>query len=165
MVGTGHGQVTSSRTLAESLLSCWKRWCKRVERTSIGVRGRYWPGSRGSIGHALEGELIGIEEKDGMHRVFFADVQLGFLDDERPELGLVRPPVTCKRRTCSATTRSCCFAQTHNPRNNGVTLPVSSRLAPACSCDPSPIVRAQALRSPAGTLLNKVLAQRNVLVV
>jgi hypothetical protein len=46
----------------------------------------------------VTGESIGIEEKDGMHHVFFADVRLGFLDDERPELGLIRPPVTCWAR-------------------------------------------------------------------
>lgn len=51
-----------------------------------------------TIGHALEGESSGIEERDGMHHVFFADVRLGFLDKERPELGLVRPPVICWAR-------------------------------------------------------------------
>gem|GEM_PF-4239669 len=57
-----------------------------------------WRSALVTIGHALEGESIGIEERDGMHHVFFADVRLGFLDDERPELGLVRPPVTCWAR-------------------------------------------------------------------
>jgi hypothetical protein len=50
------------------------------------------------ISRALEGELIGFEQGDGMHQVFFADVRLGFIDDERPELGLIRPPVTCWAR-------------------------------------------------------------------
>jgi transposase InsO family protein len=57
-----------------------------------------WKSALVTIGQALEGESIGIEERDGMHHVFFADVRLGFLDDERPELGLVRPPVTCWAR-------------------------------------------------------------------
>jgi hypothetical protein len=51
-----------------------------------------------TISHALEGEWIGIQPGDGLHRVFFADVDLGFLDDERPDLGLIRPPVTCWAR-------------------------------------------------------------------
>lgn len=57
-----------------------------------------WKSALVTIGHALEGEWIGIEERDGMHHVFFADVRLGFLDNERPELGLVRPPVICWAR-------------------------------------------------------------------
>jgi putative transposase len=57
-----------------------------------------WKSALVTIGHALEGESIGIEESDGMHHVFFADVRLGFLDDERPELGLIRPPVVCWAR-------------------------------------------------------------------
>lgn len=51
-----------------------------------------------TINHALEGELIGIEPGDGMRRVYFSDVSLGFLDDEQPELGLMSPPVTCWAR-------------------------------------------------------------------
>lgn len=42
--------------------------------------------------------MIGIEERDGLHNVFFADVRLGFIDDERPELGLIRPPAVCWAR-------------------------------------------------------------------
>jgi transposase InsO family protein len=57
-----------------------------------------WKSAMVTIGHALEGESIGIEGGDGMHHVFFGDVRLGFLDDERPELGLIRPPVTCWAR-------------------------------------------------------------------
>ena len=57
-----------------------------------------WKGALVTIGHTLEGESIGIELGDGMHHVFFGDVRLGFLDDERPELGLIRPPVTCWAR-------------------------------------------------------------------
>ena len=68
-----------------------------VRRVAASGRIR-WKSALVTIGHALEGESIGIEERDGMHHVYFADVHLGFLDDERPELGLVRPPVTCWAR-------------------------------------------------------------------
>jgi hypothetical protein len=51
-----------------------------------------------TIGHALEGEWVGIERGDGLHNVYFSDVRLGFIDDERPELGLIRPPVECWAR-------------------------------------------------------------------
>lgn len=57
-----------------------------------------WKSAMVTIGHALEGEFIAVEPGDGVHHVFFADVRLGFLDDERPELGLIRPPVTCWAR-------------------------------------------------------------------
>lgn len=57
-----------------------------------------WRSAMVTIGHALEGELIGIEPGDGLHHVFFSDVPLGFLDDLRPDLGLIRPPVTCWAR-------------------------------------------------------------------
>jgi transposase InsO family protein len=57
-----------------------------------------WKTALVTIGHALEGELIGIEPGDGIHNVFFADVRLGFIDDVRPDLGLIRPPVTCWAR-------------------------------------------------------------------
>ncbi len=57
-----------------------------------------WSSEMITIGHALEGEWIGIEPGNGLHHVFFADVRLGFLDDERPELGLIRPPTTCWAR-------------------------------------------------------------------
>ncbi len=50
------------------------------------------------ISKALAGETIGIEAGDGFHHVFFSDIRLGFIDDERPELGLIRPPVTCWAR-------------------------------------------------------------------
>ena len=68
-----------------------------VRRVAASGRIR-WKSALVTIGHALEGESIGIELGDGMHHVFFGDVRLGFLDDERPELGLVRPPVTCWAR-------------------------------------------------------------------
>jgi len=68
-----------------------------VRRVAASGRIR-WKSALVTIGHALEGEPIGIQEQDGMHHVFFADVRLGFLDDERPELGLIRPPVTCWAR-------------------------------------------------------------------
>jgi hypothetical protein len=57
-----------------------------------------WKSALVTIGNALEGELIGIKPSEGIHNVFFADVRLGFLDDQRPELGLIRPPVTCWAR-------------------------------------------------------------------
>jgi putative transposase len=57
-----------------------------------------WRGAMVTINHALEGEWIGIEPADGAHNVFFGHVSLGFIDDERPELGLIRPPVTCWAR-------------------------------------------------------------------
>lgn len=53
-----------------------------------------WNGSHVTINHALEGEWIGIERRDGVHQVYFADLSLGFIDDEKPQLGLIRPPVT-----------------------------------------------------------------------
>lgn len=53
-----------------------------------------WRGGLVSISHALEGEWVGIESQDALHQVFFKDVHLGFLDDERPRLGLIRPPNT-----------------------------------------------------------------------
>jgi putative transposase len=57
-----------------------------------------WHTAMVTINHALEGEWIGIEPADGLHNVFFGNVSLGFIDDERPELGLIRPPVTCWAR-------------------------------------------------------------------
>jgi putative transposase len=57
-----------------------------------------WKSAMVTIGHALEGESIGIEPGDGLHHVFFSDVRLGFIDDARPDLGLIRPPVTCWAR-------------------------------------------------------------------
>ena len=69
-----------------------------VRRVAASGRIR-WKSSLVTIGHALEGESIGIEDRgDGLHHVYFADVHLGFLDDQKPELGLVRPPVTCWAR-------------------------------------------------------------------
>jgi transposase InsO family protein len=66
---------------------------------TVAANGRIrWKSALVTIGHALEGEPIGIQKMDGMHQVFFADIHLGFLDDERPELGLIRPPVTCWAR-------------------------------------------------------------------
>jgi len=76
-----------SSTELTSPFASWRRVAEFAGRSALVT-----------IGHALEDESIGIEEKDGMHHVFFADVRLGFLDDERPELGLARPPVTCWAR-------------------------------------------------------------------
>lgn len=65
----------------------------------IAASGRIrWKSALVTIGHALEGEWIGIEPGDSMHHVFFSDIRLGFIDDERPDLGLIRPPVTCWAR-------------------------------------------------------------------
>jgi len=69
------------------------------EMRKVAASGRIrWKSTMVTIGHALEGEWVGIEHADRMHHVFFADVRLGFLDDERSELGLIRPPVTCWAR-------------------------------------------------------------------
>ena len=51
-----------------------------------------------TIGHALNGEWIGLEQADEMHHVFFGEVRLGFIDDRRPDLGLIRPPTKCWAR-------------------------------------------------------------------
>lgn len=68
---------------------------EHVEKRKVAASGRIrWKGAMVTIGHALEGEWIRIDPGDGPHHVFFADVRLGFLDDERPELGLIRPPTT-----------------------------------------------------------------------
>jgi putative transposase len=53
-----------------------------------------WNGTLVQINHALEGEWIGIERRHGVHQIYFADLSLGFIDDEKPELGLIRPPVS-----------------------------------------------------------------------
>ena len=57
-----------------------------------------WKSAFVTIGHALEGESIGIEPGDGLHHVFFSDARLGVIDDARRDLGLIRPPVTCWAR-------------------------------------------------------------------
>lgn len=57
-----------------------------------------WKSAMVTIGHALEGEWIGIQPGDGLHHVFFSEIRLGFIDDERPDLGLIRPPVNCWAR-------------------------------------------------------------------
>lgn len=57
-----------------------------------------WKGSIVPINKALRGELVGIEAVDGVQRVYFSHVALGFLDEERPGLGLLSPPVTCWAR-------------------------------------------------------------------
>jgi putative transposase len=58
-----------------------------------------WNGTHVTINHALEGEWIGIERRDGVHQVYFSDISLGFIDDQRPQLGLIRPPVTSWARS------------------------------------------------------------------
>lgn len=69
----------------------------QVRRVAASGRIR-WHGEMVTVNHALEGELIGIQLGDGIHTVFFADVRLGVLDDARPELGLIRPHVSCWAR-------------------------------------------------------------------
>lgn len=65
------------------------------EKRKVTASGRIrWNSLHVTINHALEGEWIGIERRDGVHQVYFAEVSLGFIDDEKPELGLIRPPVT-----------------------------------------------------------------------
>jgi putative transposase len=65
------------------------------QKRKVAASGRIrWNGTVVTINHALEGEWIGIERRDGIHQVYFADVSLGFIDDAKPELGLIRPPVS-----------------------------------------------------------------------
>ncbi len=71
---------------------------EHFEMRKVAASGRIrWKSAMVTIGHALEGEWIGIETANQMHHVFFAAVRLGFLD-ERSKLGLIRPPVTCWAR-------------------------------------------------------------------
>lgn len=57
-----------------------------------------WQSAHVTIGHALEGEWIGLEPSNELHNVYFGDVHLGFIDDQRPELGLIRSPIVCWAR-------------------------------------------------------------------
>ena len=72
-----------------------EQWKTRKVAASGRIR---WNMAMVTIGHALEGEWVGLEQADDMHHVYFADVRLGFLDDRRPELGLIRPPTECWAR-------------------------------------------------------------------
>ena len=53
-----------------------------------------WNGVHVTINSALQGEWIGIERRDGVHQLYFADLSLGFIDHDKPALELIRPPVT-----------------------------------------------------------------------
>jgi transposase InsO family protein len=69
------------------------------EVRQVAATGRIrWQGAMVMINRALEGEAIGIRRGDGLHSVFFSNHRLGALDDARPELGLIQPPVTCWAR-------------------------------------------------------------------
>ena len=57
-----------------------------------------WNSELVTVGQALEGEYIGIDSSGEVHHVFFADVRLGFIDDRRPDLGIIRPPTDCWAR-------------------------------------------------------------------
>jgi hypothetical protein len=58
-----------------------------------------WNGEMVTINRALEGEWIGIERRDGVHQLYFSDLSLGFIDDAKPGLGLISPPVTAWARS------------------------------------------------------------------
>jgi hypothetical protein len=76
----------ATRRPSESSLADWAASNTQLTFTvrKVAASGRIrWKSALVTIGHALEGESIGIEERDGMHHVFFAGVRLGFLDDER----------------------------------------------------------------------------------
>lgn len=85
--------VPSSRSLPRRLEP--PHYPDTFQTRKVAASGRVrWNGVHVTINHALEGEWIGIERRDGVHQVYFADVSLGFIDDEKPDLGLIRPPVT-----------------------------------------------------------------------
>lgn len=44
-------------------------------------------GAHVTINSAVQGEWIGIERRDGVHQIYFADLSLGFIDDDKPGLG------------------------------------------------------------------------------
>jgi putative transposase len=89
--------VSSSKAFPRRLAQI--EYPKEFMTRKVAASGRIrWRCAMVTINHALEGEWIGIEPADGVHNVFFANVSLGFIDDERPELGLIRPPTTCWAR-------------------------------------------------------------------
>lgn len=99
------GDCTPSSIYTPSL----REWPRRLEAPrypdgfqtrKVTASGRIrWNGEHVTINHALEGEWIGIERRDGVHQFYFADISLGFVDDEKPRLGLIRPPVTSWARS------------------------------------------------------------------
>jgi putative transposase len=85
--------ASSSRTFPRRVAS--PTYPAGFDTRKVAASGRIrWKGAHVQINHALEGEWIGIERRDGVHQFYFADVSLGFVDDAKPELGLIRPPVT-----------------------------------------------------------------------
>lgn len=85
--------VASSRAFPQRLET--PRYPDEFQTRKVAASGRIrWNSRHVSINHALEGEWIGIERRDGVHQIYFSDISLGFIDDEKPELGLIRPPVT-----------------------------------------------------------------------
>ena len=75
------------------------QYAEHYVRRKVTESGRIrWRSAHVTIGHALEGEWIGLEATDELHNVYFGDVHLGFIDDQRPELGLIRSPVVCWAR-------------------------------------------------------------------
>jgi hypothetical protein len=68
-------------------------------RRRVAESGRIrWKGTMLSISHALEGEWIGIEPSGDVDQVYYFDRRLGFIDQRRPDLGLIRPPSKCWAR-------------------------------------------------------------------
>ncbi|WP_205624775.1 IS481 family transposase [Vulgatibacter incomptus] len=89
--------VVSPRSYPSRLPEIHYRDGLKVRKVAASGRMR-WNGAMVTIGHALEGEWIGLEEADGLHHVYFGNVNLGFIDDQRPSLGLIRPPTKCWAR-------------------------------------------------------------------
>jgi transposase InsO family protein len=90
--------MPSSRALPRRLEE--PNYPETFEKRKVAASGRIrWNGAHVTINHALEGEWIGIERRNGVHQVYFASLSLGFIDDEKPELGLIRPPVTSWARS------------------------------------------------------------------
>src|SRR5579859_4502008 len=75
------------------------RYPDHYVRRKVAESGRVrWGGVHVTIGHALEGEWIGLDPGDELHNLYFGDVHLGFIDDTKPELGLIRSPIVCWAR-------------------------------------------------------------------
>jgi putative transposase len=90
--------VASSREMPRRLVP--PHYPDVFQTRKVAASGRIrWNGTHVTINHALEGEWIGIERRDGVHQVYFSDISLGFIDDQRPQLGLIRPPVTSWARS------------------------------------------------------------------
>jgi putative transposase len=75
------------------------RYPEHFTLRKVAMSGRIrWKGTLLSINHALEGEWIGIESAGEADQVYYFDRRLGFIDQRRPELGLIRPPNKCWAR-------------------------------------------------------------------